>query len=247
MTAPIGLQLYSVREDLKVDFEGTMEKIAGMGYTGVETYNFHADVSAFDAKKLFDELGLTVIGAHSDLPLGADKQRVLEAMAGLECPHLVSASVDREYYTSEEKMRTLADIFNQAAAVAAEQEMKFSIHNHEFEYALVNGLPAIYTLQEYLDPAVGFELDTYWIQVAGQDPAKVTARFGECAPLLHIKDGPAIKEADMTAVGDGVMDIPAIIEAGKEYTEWLIVEIDRCATNMLKAVEQSYQYLSNLT
>ena len=215
MTAPIGLQLYSVRENLKADFEGTMKKIAGMGYTGVETYNFHADVSAVDAKKLFDDLGLAVIGAHSDLPLGKDKQRVLETMVGLDCPHLVSPSVGRGQYTSEDEMIGLAETFNQAASVAAEHGLKFSIHNHEFEYALVDGLPAIYTLQKYLDPGICFELDTYWIQVAGQDPIEVTARFGERSPLLHIKDGPAIKEADMTAVGNGILNVPGIIKAGK--------------------------------
>jgi sugar phosphate isomerase/epimerase len=246
MTAPIGLQLYSVRENLKADFEGTMKKIAGMGYTGVETYDFHADISAIAAKKLFDDLGLTVIGAHSDLPLGKDKQRVLEVMAGLECPHLISPSVGRGQYTSDEKMMMLAETFNQAASVTAEHGMKFSIHNHEFEYALVDGMPAIYTLQKYLDPGVGFELDTYWIMVAGQDPVEVTARFGERSPLLHLKDGPATKEADMTALGDGIVDIPAIIEAGRAHTEWLIVEIDRCATDMMEAVERSYQYLSSL-
>ena len=96
MTAPIGVQLYSVRENLKVDFEGTMKTIAEIGYDGVETYNFFDDFSAAQAKKLFDDLGLKVIGAHADLPIGQKKQQVLDAMAALECPHLVSPSVDRD-------------------------------------------------------------------------------------------------------------------------------------------------------
>ena len=125
--------------------------------------------------------------------------------------------------------------------------MKFSYHNHDFEYALLDGSPAIYTLEEYLDTSIGFELDTYWIQVAGQDPAKVTARFGERSPLLHIKDGPGNRKADMTAVGDGVVDVPAIIRAGVPYTEWLIVELDRCATDKMEAVAKSYKYLTGIT
>ena len=243
MTAPIGIQLYSVRENLKVDFEGTMKKIAEMGYAGVETYNFSGDFSMARAKALFDDLGLVVVGAHADLPLGQEKQKVLDAMAALECPHLVSPSVDRDYYTSEDKMKALAEIFNQAAAVATENGMKFSIHNHEFEYAVVDGVPAIYTLQKYLDPTVNFQVDTYWVQVAGQDPLAVVAGYGERAPLLHIKDGPATKEADMTALGEGIIDVPGIIKAGEPHTEWLIVELDRCATDMLEALEKSYQYL----
>jgi len=155
--------------------------------------------------------------------------------------------MDPGYFKSVNKMKELAEILNQAYAIATESGMKISYHNHDFEYALLDGRPAIYTMQEYLDPGINFELDTYWIKVAGQDPAEVTAKMGTRSPLLHIKDGPATKEADMTAVGDGVVDVPAIIEAGKPHTEWLIVELDRCATDMLAAVEKSYLYLAKLS
>jgi len=246
MTAPIGIQLYSVREKMAVNFEGTVKKIAEMGYTGVETAGFPDGVSPKQAKALFDDLGLTVTSAHSPMPLGENKQKVLDTMAAIECPHLVCPWIDPSYYASKEKMKELAEILNQANQVAVENGMKFSYHNHDFEYALLDGSPAIYTLQEYLDPGIGFELDTYWIQVAGQDPAKVTARFGDRSPLLHIKDGPGTRKADMTALGEGVVDIPAIIEAGKPYTEWLIVELDRCSTDIMEAVSKSYQYLAGL-
>lgn len=246
MTAPIGIQLYSVRENMAEDFEDTVKKIAKMGYAGVEPAGFPEGVSPEQAKALFDDLGLTVTSAHSPMPLGENKQKVLDTMAAIGCPHLVCPWIDPGYYTSEDKIKELAGILNQANEVAVENGMKFSYHNHDFEYALLDGSPAIYTLQEYLDPGIGFELDTYWIQVAGQDPAGVTARFGELSPLIHIKDGPATKEADMTAVGDGVVDVSAIIEAGKPYTEWLIVELDRCATDIVEAVAKSYQYLARL-
>lgn len=246
MTAPIGIQLYSVREKTAVDFEGTVRKIAEMGYAGVEPAGFPEGVPPEQAKKLFDDLGLTVSSAHSPMPLGENKQKVLDTMAAIACPHLVCPWIDPGYFVSVDKMKELADILNQANQAAVENGMKFSYHNHDFEYALLDGSPAIYTLQKYLDPGIGFELDTYWIQVAGQDPAKVTARFGERSPLIHIKDGPATKEADMTAVGDGVVDVAAIIEAGKAHTEWLIVELDRCATDMMEAVEKSYRYLAKL-
>ena len=81
------------------------------------------------------------------------------------------------------------------------------------------------------------------LQTAGCDPAKVAAEMGARAPFLHIKDGPCVKEEPMTAVGDGVVDVPALIEAGKPNTEWLVVELDRCATDMMEAVNKSYQYL----
>jgi sugar phosphate isomerase/epimerase len=246
MTAPIGLQLYSVRQDLAQDFTGTIRRVAAMGYTGVETAGFPEGVTPREAKNLFDDLGLTVTSSHADMPLGDGQEEVLESLAAIGCPHLVSPWMDPENYTSVEKMKKLAETFNQVYTVAKNAGMKFSIHNHWFEFALVDGEPALYTLQKYLDPGINFQLDTYWIKVAGQDPAQVVTRMGWRAPLLHIKDGPATHEGDMTAVGDGVVDVPAIVHAGRPHTKWLIVELDRCATDMLTAVEKSYRYLTAL-
>jgi sugar phosphate isomerase/epimerase len=81
--------------------------------------------------------------------------------------------------------------------------------------------------------------------VAGLDPAEVVRGLGARAPLLHLKDGPAdSRTSDMTALGTGAMDLAAIVDAGKPHTEWLIVELDRCATDMMEAVVESYQYLT---
>jgi len=247
MTAPIGLQLYSVREFLIQDFAEIIKSIAKMGYTGVETAGFPEGLAPKEAKKIFDDLGLTVTSAHSTLPLGDDKQKVLDTLEAIACPHLVSAWMDPDHYSSEDKIKSLAEIFNQAYTVASENGMKFSIHNHDFEFANLNGSPAIYTLMDYLEPGINFELDTYWIKVAGVDPAEVVTKMGARSPLLHLKDGPATKKGDMTAVGDGVIDVPAIIKAGEPITEWLIVEIDRCATDMMEAVGKSCQYLIKLS
>jgi sugar phosphate isomerase/epimerase len=180
------------------------------------------------------------------MPLGENKNQVLDTMAAIGCPHLVSAWMDPRLYASEDSIRGLAETFNAACAVCAEHGMKFSIHNHEFEFQVLNGAPAIFTLQKYLDPAVCFEVDTYWVHVAGQDPAGVIARFGERAPLLHIKDGPGVRGQPMLAAGEGVVNIPAIVAAGSEHCEWLIVELDACATDMLVAVEKSLKYLTSL-
>ncbi|MCK5328239.1 MAG: sugar phosphate isomerase/epimerase, partial [Candidatus Latescibacteria bacterium] len=71
----------------------------------------------------------------------------------------------------------------------------------------------------------------------------VVRELGVRAPLLHIKDGPCTKEAPMTAVGEGVVDFRSIVEAAGETAEWMIVELDRCATDMMEAVATSYTYL----
>jgi len=246
MTTPIGLQLYSVREYLDKEFSGTIERIARMGYAGVETAGFPESITPIQAKTIFDQHGLAVTSSHSPLPLGEDKNKILDSLAAIGCPHLVSPWMDPDYYSSLEKIKILAEIFNEAYHVADDNGLRFSIHNHAFEFALIEDKPAMYTLMDYLDPGINFQLDTYWIKVAGIDPSEVVSHLGERAPLLHIKDGPATIDGDMTAVGEGVMEIPAIINSGEPYTEWLIVELDRCATDMLVAIEKSYKYLTSL-
>lgn len=246
MATPIGLQLYSVREYLGKDFSGSIERIARMGYTGVETAGFPESITPVQAKTIFDQNGLVVTSSHSPLPLGEDKNRILDTLAATGCPHLVCPWMDPDYYSSVEKIKTLAEIFNNAYHIAIDNGLRFSIHNHAFEFDSLEGKPAMYTLMEYLDPGINFQLDTYWIKVAGLNPSEVVSHLGERAPLLHIKDGPATPDGDMTAVGEGVLEIPTIINSGDPYTTWLIVELDRCATDMLVAIEKSYKYLASL-
>ena len=99
---------------------------------------------------------------------------------------------------------------------------------------------------ENLDPAIVLEIDTYWVQVAGNSISELLNRLGKRAPLLHIKDGPADNhENPMVAVGEGVIDFKSIIKEHAENADYLIVELDRCATDMLTAVENSFTYLIN--
>lgn len=87
------------------------------------------------------------------------------------------------------------------------------------------------------------QIDTYWVKVGGADPTRIVKQYGARAPLLHIKDGPGVKEKSMTAIGSGIMDWKSVIGAASETTEWLIVELDRCDTDMFEAVAQSCTYL----
>ncbi len=244
MTAPIGLQLYSVRQALSQDFAGTVRQVAAMGYLGVETAGFPGTTPA-DARRLFDDLGLTVIAAHSPLPLGEKKNEVLDTLGALGCPYLVCAWLKpEEYFSTADQVRRAADLLNEGSEVARANGLTLVYHNHHFEYLPVAEGPLAYTLlKQHLAPEVMVEIDTYWVKVAGCDPIAVIREWGQRAPLLHIKDGPGVRGEPMTAVGEGIMDIPAVVAAGEGATRWLIVELDSCATDMLEAVERSYRYL----
>ncbi|HQE92392.1 MAG TPA: sugar phosphate isomerase/epimerase [Anaerolineae bacterium] len=242
MTSPIGLQLYSVREDVQQHgFADAVRKVAAMGYIGVEPAGFPGTTPEA-AGKLFKELGLVVPSAHTGLPLGQTKNEVLDALRAIDCPRIITGKGPADFATLD-KIKATCDLFNEANQVARENGMAFGVHNHWWEYLQVEGRYVYQVMLERLDPAIFFELDTYWIKTAGVDPAQVVREMGARAPFLHIKDGPCVKDEPMTAVGDGVMDFPTLVAAGKPHTAWLIVEIDRCAGDMMEAVAKSYDYL----
>jgi sugar phosphate isomerase/epimerase len=242
MTTPIALQLYTIRDLLAQDFEGTIRKVSDMGYMGVETANMFGGSPA-SAAKLFGELGLTVSGAHSALPLGDQKQEVIDTMGALQCKRLIVAWQPPEKYKSLEGIKSVCDSLNEGAAVAKANGLQLGYHNHWFEYELLGNRIPIDVMLEHLDPDVFLEVDVYWVQTAGQNPVEVVRRLGSRAPLLHVKDGPCQIEAPMTALGEGVVDIPAVVAAGAGSVEWLVVELDRCDTDIMEAVRKSYQYL----
>jgi len=245
MTAPIALQLYTVRDFLKHDFEGVIRRVAEIGYAGVETAGFPEGVSAARAAALFGECGLTVAAAHLPLPLGGDAARVIDTAAQLGIQRIVIGYLPAEEYGSLAATKQVCDRLNQASAVATANGLSLGVHNHWWEFKQVDGVYPYQVWLDELDPAVFFELDTYWMQSAGADPLEMVKLFGSRAALLHIKDGPAGPDtsADMVAVGDGNVDFPPIIAAAEDSAEWLIVELDRCAGDMMAAVERSYHYL----
>lgn len=245
MTQPIALQLYTVREQAAEDFGGTIRRIAQMGYRGVETAGFPDGVTPESARQLFDTLALEVVSAHSPLPLGDDQQKILDTMAALGTQKLVCPYLDPEtYFSTIDGIKRACELLNRAAEATQKARLTLLYHNHWFEYQAVDGKLAYQVMLEHLDPAIGFEIDTYWVQVGGQDVVSVLNELGDRVNLLHIKDGNAAnKDEPMLAVGAGVMDFKTIIANGKQ-SDWLIVELDRCASDMLDAVEQSYAYLT---
>ncbi len=242
MPAPIAIQLYTVRDALAGDFAGVVRRIADIGYVGVEPAIGLLGTTPEEAGRYFRELGLVVPSAHAPLPLGEQRDQVLDTMAALGCDTIVSGKGPDDFATLDQIRRT-CDLFNEASAVAGDHGLAFGVHNHWWEFQQIEGRYVYEIMLEHLSPDIFLQIDTYWVKTAGADPAEVVRKLGKRAPLLHIKDGPAVRGEPMVAVGDGCMDFPGIVEAGAGSTEWMIVELDACATNMMEAVERSYAYL----
>jgi sugar phosphate isomerase/epimerase len=243
MTPRIALQLYSVRDILPGNFEEVVRQVAKIGYQGVETAGFK-DVSSKAAGRLFKELGLTVTSTHTfPPPVGKKFQEALSILKDFNCRHIVTGY-------GADKFTNLVDIKRNCEEINAVYELcqaygvTLSVHNHSHEYIPVEGVYPYKVMLEEINPDVSFEVDTYWVKVAGVDPVTAVKEIGSRGCLLHMKDGPGVRGQPNVAVGQGVVDVPGILKASEGSAEWLIVEFDRCATDILTAVEESYQYLS---
>lgn len=246
MTKPIGIQLYTVRDALAEDFEGVIRQIADMGYAGVETAGNYGE-SVESGARLFRELGLQVPSAHIGLAVGDDKNKVLDTLETLGAQYAVLAWLPAEQLRSISDIKAHCDRINEANANVRERGLSLVYHNHWWEVELIEALgdkTPLDVMLEHLDPSVGFEVDLYWVKTGGADPVLTLNRLGDRVPLVHVKDGPATTTEPMTAVGEGVVDYGVILPAAVHAT-WHIVELDRCATDMLTAVRKSYDYLTS--
>ena len=245
MATPIALQLYTLRDDTAKDYAGVVRRVAAMGYEGVEPAGF-TGTTPQAAGKLFKELGLAVPAVHAfPPPTGAKLTEWLDTLAALGCKRVVSGFGPDQFKTLDLTKHS-CDVLNAAYAEISAHGIQLAVHNHWWEYLVVEGQYPYQIMLKTLNPAIQFELDTYWAKTGGVDPAKAVKELGKRAPLLHIKDGPATREADMQAIGECVLDFPGILKASAGNAEWLIVELDRCATDMFVAVEKSVKYLKRI-
>jgi sugar phosphate isomerase/epimerase len=245
MLPQIALQLYTLRNALAQDFPGTLAHISQMGYRAVETAFLPEHISVSQAAIMIQDAGLQVIASHCELPEGDQVESVLEMMATYGSSYVVWHGWPEDPdYSSLDGIRRLADRYNAASELLRKHGYNFGLHNHWWEMTTVQGQIPHYLLRQLLDPSIFFEVDTYWTKTAGLDPARVVAELGPRAPLFHIKDGPTGPLSDMVAVGEGVMDFLAIARASGSNAKYWIVELDRCATDMMSAVAGSFSYLT---
>ena len=253
-SAKIAVQLYSVRKEIEKDIKGTIKKIAEIGFEAVETAFWPKDITVKQAGQYLKDAGLPVCSAHIELPVGDKKGDLLDAAEAFGCKRMIWHGWPEDIrYGTLDGTKQLIKIYNEASRFAQDNGLQFGIHNHWWEFRNKVGKRYVYeVLMQSLDPEIFFEIDTYWVKVAGQNPADIVRKFGKRAPLLHMKDGPG-KWNDslpddnpdpMVAVGKGTQNFPAIVKAANGNTEWMIVEMDKTETDVFQALQDSYDYLT---
>lgn len=246
MAKPIAVQLYTVRELCGKDVAGTLRALADIGYKGVELAGLYG-LSAKDLGQMLSDCGLAVCGAHVGVPQDRSQAIALaEEYQALGVRRLV-ASTGPDQWQTLEKIQQVCGQLEAAAQWLAPLGVEFLYHNHWWEFEPVEGQVPHQQLVRQA-PSVKLELDIYWTAFGGHDPAQVLAGIKDRTPLLHIKDGNLEREAPTpfhTAVGQGKIDVAGTIAVADPHViDWLIVELDHCAGDMLQAVRDSYRYLT---
>ncbi|MFP4017422.1 MAG: sugar phosphate isomerase/epimerase family protein [Halanaerobiales bacterium] len=244
MSLPIAVQLYTVREELKNDFIGTLEKVAELGYTGVELAGF-GDLEADEMKGHLDRLGLKAVGSHTAIDLLRNElDEVIEYNKTIGNKYIVVPYAD---YNGKEDFLAMADELRELGSKLKEKDLALSYHNHAHEFESFNdehGLDLIY--KNVSEDLLKVELDTYWVKKAGLDPVNYLMQYSGRVPMVHLKDMEA-ETGDFAEVGEGVIDIKAIINAAEEVgAGWLIVEQDQCKRPSLESIEISMNNLKEM-
>jgi sugar phosphate isomerase/epimerase len=209
----LSVQLYSIRAALKSDREGSLARLAQIGFTLVEPFDIAGDPAGLRAA--LDANGLRAPSTHVRIDDDTDLDRLFDAAATVGAQTVVQAVSPRELWESADGVAAVAERLNRAAEHAAAAGLRVGYHNHHWELAnAIGDRPALERFAELTRPEVGLELDTYWAAVGGQDVPALLGRLGDRVRLLHLKDGPITSDnAEQLPLGRGAMPVAEIVAA----------------------------------
>ena len=243
----VTLQLYTLRDHVAKDLAGTLGKVAEMGYQGVELAGYGDLGNAEKVKRALETSGLQLVSNHvGSQDLQNDLQRVIDEALILgnkyvTCSGLFSGE------RSEDGYREFAKLANQAGARLNSSALQLCYHNHDFELnEKVDGMAALDYLYSNTEPTLlQAELDTYWVEKGGENPADYIRKYAGRVPLLHIKDMAKDEAKTFAEVGEGSLDWNAIFAAAEEVggTVSYIVEQDTCPGEPLDSARKSLENL----
>lgn len=263
MTTPdISIQLYSVNRPLAEDLDGTLGRLADIGFTNVEAFDFVR--RADELEQSFARHGLSAPTGHAILidedattPDGIltapTAEETFQAAVTLGIATVIDPFVGPAAWATIDDVRRTAARLNERAHQAAQYGLRVGYHNHEHELtSFIYGTPALEVFATYLDPAVVLEVDLYWATAAGQDAAALLGRLGERVQAVHVKDGPmreGISSSDLPTdqvpAGQGDVPIAAALSAGSSI-RYAVVEFDSYRGDIFEGAAASRSYLSSL-
>lgn len=239
-TSLLSVQLYTVREALQDDLPGTLQRLAGLGFTQVEAFNIMGLEGLADG---LAAAGLAVPTAHQRF-VGQELGPIFEKAKSLGVETLIDPHIEESRWLTADGIAGVVSDLAAAADVAAGYGLKIGYHNHAYEFETKVGDGTAYELfASQLPDTVSLELDTYWAVTGGTDAVALLRSLGSKVVALHVKDGPGTHEdKDQVAVGSGSLPIRDIIEAAP--TALRVIELDDSRGDRFQAVADSVAYLT---
>jgi len=236
------LQLYTLRNAIAEDLPGTIKRVAEIGFTQVEPYNFVATAKELGAA--LKENGLTAPSGHAPL-MSQDQDQIFAAAKELGITTVIDPFLPAEHWQKAEDIQATAEKLNAAAKKGAEYGIRVGYHNHAWELeSTVEGRTALEYFESLLDPELVLEVDTYWAAVGGQDPVELLARLGDRVKFIHIKDGPLNKDNKaQQPAGQGKVPVLEVIAAAKSL-EAGVVEFDDYSGDIFEGISESLSFLN---
>lgn len=251
----IGLQLYSVRDDISKDLKGTIEAVGKMGYKFVEAAGYSdgkfygMEPEAFIA--LLKENGLEMVGSHAGIHLTNKKNSLKEAMVWWDkcidahkragCKYIVKPSMGAYPYKNLKALKANCDYFNAVGEKCNAEGLRFGYHNHSGEFETMKGTTTViydYMLENTDADKVMFQLDLYWIYKGGKNAIDYFNKYPGRFENFHMKD-----EAELGESGE--IDFKAALDmADKAGVKFLVVEVERYNFDPLVSVQKSFDYLN---
>ncbi|OQP50382.1 hypothetical protein A4H97_00630 [Niastella yeongjuensis] len=252
----IGLQLYTLRNEMGKDAKGTLAKVAAQGYKTVETFGYGNGkwfgMNATELRAELKSLGLTTPSGHTFnagvfLQSGWEekwKPAVADAKA-VGQDFIVVPWMEEQYRIDINNFKKLAAVLNKAAEICKQTGIKLAYHNHDFEFAPLAGTNGYDVLLKETDPkGVFFEMDLYWVSKAGKDPLAFFSKYPGRFAMWHVKDMDNTPQKNFTEVGNGVINFKKIFSYAKQSgMKYFFVEQDQCPGAPLESTAKSITYL----
>ncbi len=214
-----GIILNTLKEDIKKDHVGTLEKLAKLGYKYIESSPVGEDPKAY--AQLLKDLGLKTVSSGSSISnLEKDLDKYIRNAHLLRQKYIVAywpwhSSADN--LTHDECMQT-AENLNQLGEKLKKEGLAFAWHNHDKEFADIgqDRLPVDYLMQETDPSVVNMQMDLYWVFKGGADPVALINKYPGRFPLFHVKDMDGTPEKNKACVGAGILDFSRIFKVSKK-------------------------------
>lgn len=246
----VGIQLYSLRDDAKVDLTRTIAAIAAAGYNDVELLgsmnNF--DMPPAQLRRVLDSNGLRAPSTHVGGNVVDNLQRNLDDAQTLGHEYIVVASLPIQGTRTLDDYRRWADRLNEAGRITRQRGVWMGFHNHANDHAVIDGQVAYDVFVARTDPSVvRQQLDTGNAAMAGRDPMEYMRKFGDRYWSFHIKDVPSLGAKTDTELGKGVIDFRQLLTSIDRIDEkHLFVEQESYPGAPIDSLRRDYTYISAL-